>query len=328
MNYRRLKRPAAVGRYARSIIENFNHMFSFLDANVQRRLVENRSEVQPVFVVGLPRSGTTLLYQLLLNHFDWIYLSRSMDFLYRLPVTTYKMQQMLLPEPKGFEYRSEYGTFDFHDLLAKPWSPSEGHPVWQRWFSEKPTHYHEGDLSPAAIDEMRSMIAGFVAVSGKPFLNKNPRHSMRLQLLSNAFPKALFVVLKRESLYVAQSLYVARIRERPRPNPNDDWWGTRPKEYMQLKDADPMTQAVGQTKAIERELSAQLQDFSSRYIEVDYQEMCQNPAQILNDVQATCLELNIPLRRKRHDDPMTFPLKDERKGVSEAEFDQLKKCWK
>jgi hypothetical protein len=305
------------------MIENFNKMLNVVESKIQRRFSEDSSEVNPVFIVGLPRSGTTLLYQLLLNYFDWVYLPRSMRFCYRFPVTAYKLQRLLLPEPKGFEYQSDYGAFAFHDILAQPWRPSEGHQIWQRWFPEKPTHYHEGDLSPEAIDDMRSMIAGLMAVSGKPFLNKNPRHSLRLRSLSQAFPKALFIVLQRESLYVAQSLYRARIRIRPKPDPNDDWWGARPREYMYLKDADPMRQAVGQTKAIEHELKTQLQSLPNRYIELDYQQMCRNPAQVLHDVQRVCFEHGISLRRTRPDDPMIFSLQDERKGISEAEFDQL-----
>ena len=240
---------------------------------------------------------------------------------YRFPITAYKMQRLLLPEPKGFEYQSDYGVSAIHEFHAQPWRPIEGHQIWQRWFPEKLTHYYEGDLSPAAIDEMRSMIAGFIAVSGKPFLNKNPRHSVRLRSLSQAFPKALFIVLRRERLYVAQSLYRARILN-PKPDPNDDWWGTRPREYMYLKDADPMRQAVGQTKAIEHELKTQLQSLPNRYVELDYQQMCRNPAQVLHDVQRVCLEHGISLRRTRPDDPMIFSLQDERK-ISEAEFDQL-----
>ena len=94
---------------------------------------------------------------------------------------------------------------------------------------------------------------------------------------------------------------------------------------MHLKDADPMTQAVGQTKAIERELETQLQSCSSHFIKLDYQEVCQHPSQVLHHIQRVCLEHGIPLQRKRHDEPMPFPLKDERKGISEAEFDRLQK---
>jgi hypothetical protein len=92
---------------------------------------------------------------------------------------------------------------------------------------------------------------------------------------------------------------------------------------MYLKDADPMRQAVGQTKAIEHELKTQLQSLPNRYIELDYQQMCRNPAQVLHDVPRVCFEHGISLRRTRPDDPMIFSLQDERKGISEAEFDQL-----
>ena len=312
-------------KYARQTLASLNTVLSLVEAKGQQRFLQNSSKISPVFIVGLPRSGTTLLYQLLLNHFDWVYLPVSLEYFYHLPITAYKIQRLLFPQPKEFDYQSDYGIFKPQGLMFRPWSPTEGDQVWQRWFPERPTHYHRGDLSTTAIDEMRSMIAGLMTLSGKPFLNKNPKHSVRLLSLSKVFPQALFIVINRQSLYVAQSLYIARIRERPKPDPNDDWWGTRPREYIHLKDADPMLQAVGQTKALELELEAQLQLCSSHYITLDYQEVCQNPSQVLHQIQMVCLERGIPLRRIKYDDPSPFPLKDERKGVSETEFDQLQK---
>jgi hypothetical protein len=318
-------RSIKLRKFTRRTLTNLNTILSSVEVKNQQQFLENISELTPVFIVGLPRSGTTLLYQLLLNYFDWVYLSLSLEYLSHLPITAYKIQRLLFPQPKEFDYQSDYGMFKAQPWRFRPWSPTEGNQVWQRWFPERPTHYHSGDLSPTAVNEMRSMIAGLTAISGKPFLNKNPKHSVRLLSLSKVFPQALFIVLNRQSLYVAQSLYIARIRDRPKPDPNDDWWGARPREYMHLKDADPMTQAVGQTKAIERELVIQLQSCSSHFIKLDYQEVCQHPSQVLHHIQRVCLEHGIPLQRKRHDEPMPFPLKDERKGISESEFDRLQK---
>jgi len=319
MNY---KKP--IRKYVYKIFEGFNQSLHSIEVKTQHRTALPH-KLAPVFIIGLPRSGTTLLYQLLLNYFNWIYLPASLDYFYGAPVSICRLQRWLVPKGDTLNYQSEYGVSRTHSISAKLWGPIEGHRVWQRWFSEEPTHYHGSRLSPMAVNEMRHMVAGLMSIAGQPFLNKNPRHSMRLLPLSQAFPDAFFIVLKRDLLYVAQSLYIARIRKRPRPDPNDNWWGTKPREYLSLKNADPMTQAVVQTKAIESELIHQLAACKNNYIECDYDDICTNPARALHDLQTVCLKNDIPLQRVRFDDPKAFPFQNEKKGISDADFDRLRK---
>lgn len=319
MNY---KKP--IRKYAYKIFERVNRSLHHIEAKTQHP-IELPHKLTPVFIVGLPRSGTTLLYQLLLNYFDWIYLPASLDYFYSSPVSICRLQRRLFPQGSTLNYQSEYGISHASSFSAKLWSPVEGHRVWQRWFSEEPTHYHGSSLSPGAIHEMRCMVAGLMAIAGQPFLNKNPRHSMRLLALSQAFPDALFIVLNRDLLYVAQSLYLARIRERPKPDPNDDWWGTKPKEYLNLRHEDPMTQAAGQAKAIASELSQQLAACKNSYIEYNYDDVCRHPERVLDELQTICLQHDISLRRVQSVDPKPFPLKNEKKGISDEEFERLRK---
>ena len=278
----------------------------------------------PVFIVGLPRSGTTLLYQLLLNHFDWSYFTRWAEYYYRAPVAAYRIQRLIFPQPSYFEYESEYGKMKDRNYLSKAWRPVEGHPIWHRWFPEKPTHCYEGCLNGSAREAMKSTITGFIELSGKPFLNKNTRNSIRLLGLVEAFPDAIVIVVKRRSLYVAQSLYIARLnRQSSGKNGNHKWWGTKPKEFVHLQHLDPLSQAVGQTRAIERELEKQLFAYSNRSIKVDYEDICERPGEILRTIQEHCEAHRIELRRIKDLDVPQFTLGNKRK-VSEADFDSIK----
>lgn len=282
---------------------------------------ERANEVAPVFIVGLPRSGTTLLYQLLLNYFDWSYFTRWTETFYRTPVVAYRLQRLAFPEPRHFEYTSYYGKFRRANLVSKAWSPVEGNPIWRRWFPERPTHCYEGNLGAAAKKEMQWIIGAFITISGEPFLNKNGAHSLRLLPLWQVFPKSLFIVIKRQSLYVAQSLYIARTRP-GRKNPKNTWWGTKPREYEYLKDLDPLKQAVGQTKAIEATMESQLL-CNDRHIEVNYQDVCEQPGKVVQRIHETCLKFGIDLRRMNDVEPEPFSLADERK-VPEREFNEIK----
>jgi hypothetical protein len=285
----------------------------------------NHPVLKPVFIVGLPRSGTTVAYQLLLNHFQWSYFTRWSDYCWRAPVEAYRIQRFLFPEPPCFEYESEYGKFKDSSYGSRAWRPVEGHRIWQRWFPGEPTHCYEGGLRVRDREEIRSTIDGFVRISCKPFLNKNPRNSLRLTGLFEVFPEAIVIVVRRSSLYVAQSLYIARLtRQLTAKNGKLKWWGTKPKEFVQLQNLDPLSQAVGQTRAIERELKRQLLAFANRYINVDYEEICHRPNEILRKIQDHCETHRIQLRRIRDLNVTPFPLGDKRK-VSEMEFDTIKR---
>ena len=279
------------------------------------------AEITPVFIIGLPRSGTTLLYQLLLNYFDWSYFTRWSNFFYLTPVAAYKLQRLLFPEPKHFAYASDYGRFKKVNFMSTAWSPVEGHAIWRRWFSQFPDDAFRGNLDCTVIEEIQSMISGFSKISGKPFLNKNGVHSVRVLALSQVFPRGFFIVLKRQSQYVAQSLYIARTRRRIK-QPQDNWWGTKPKEYEYLKNLDPLRQAVGQTRAIEAAMEREL-SCASGHIRINYQDVCEQPAKVINDIYESCVTHGIELRKKNYVEPKPFPLQNERK-VSEREFDKIK----
>jgi hypothetical protein len=299
-------------------------MLRYIEKKLLRKYTCEAAQAAQVFVVGLPRSGTTLFYQLLLNYFDWSYFTRWTDYYYRFPVTAYTVQHFIFPKPRDFEYKSDYGKFQDPSYLVKPWRPVEGHKVWRRWFPEEPTHCYRETLSVAAKEEMLATIAAFSAVSGSPFLSKNPRNSVRLLALSDVFPTALFVVVKRDSLYVAQSLYVARLRRQTvRQGHGHSWWGTKPSEFISLRYLDPLRQSVGQTIAIERELQAQLLKCKNPYIEIEYKDICERPDMVLHFIQESCQKNSIKVRETRDVNPASFPMEDKRK-VSEEEFNTIK----
>jgi hypothetical protein len=291
-----------------------------------RKYSNTVAQSTPVFIVGLPRSGTTLLYQLLLNHFDCSYFTMWAEYYYRAPVAAYRVQRLVFPQrPSSFEYESEYGKMKDRSYLSKAWRPVEGHPIWHRWFPEKPTHCYEGSLDRSTREDMQSTIAGFIDLSGKPFLNKNTRNSIRLTGLVDAFPEAVIIVVGRRSLYVAQSLYIARLnRQSSGKNGNNRWWGTKPAEFLQLQHLDPLSQAVGQTRAIERELKKQLRAYANRYINVDYEEVCERPSVVLRRIQEHCDGHGVGLRRIKDFDVAPFPLGNKKK-VSDADFDSIKR---
>jgi hypothetical protein len=169
---------------------------------------------------------------------------------------------------------------------------------------------------------MQSVISSFVELSGKPFINKNPRNSVRVAGLLETFPEAVIVVVRRNNVYVAQSLYIARVGRQPTENGSHRWWGTKPREFITLRHLDPLQQAVGQTRAIEQELRNQLLTHSGSCVEIDYDDICANPAAVLSEIQNECKKRGLQLQTTSVFRSAPFPNANSRK-VSEVEFNSI-----
>src|SRR5690606_22671196 len=102
---------------------NFKTLNRTVDALVQTLLTPIESlllnsislpeeiSTRPVFVIGPPRSGTTLLYQLLVNRFDFIYLDNLSSKFYSAPTVGMWLSKTVagLAPRTSTGYESAYG---------------------------------------------------------------------------------------------------------------------------------------------------------------------------------------------------------------------------
>jgi len=166
------------------------------------RACEGRRRRKPfdppvLFVVGLPRSGSTVVAERL---------SRL------LPVVALNSAMSLLPRSRRFAHR-----------LLKQWSPARkpelinyyGHglgwlacgdtySIWDQWLG--PRHDLPPKLGEAEAADMLDYFRSLHEIYGRPILAKNNRNSLLIARLAELFPKAIFVVVDRESEAVVKSL--------------------------------------------------------------------------------------------------------------------------
>ena len=125
------------------------------------------------------------------------------------------------------------------------------------------------------VKTMKAELNGIMDVFQKPFAAKGLMFNYNIPFLNSIFEKVLFVQMKRDPVTNIASVLEARIRQLGSEN---DWYSFKIPEYDLLKDFDPITQCAGQVLAINRAVSAGLEDVSeNRKLVVQYEEFCEAP---------------------------------------------------
>lgn len=171
----------------------------------------------PVFILGAPRSGTSLLYRVLSQHPHVTYLNQfvrkapampELTALNRLPRrrTDWRDQTWFSDTGSAYVYGQRRGWI----RRGFP-QPVEGEPFFGRWGLPEAVSSSAADAwSPDALRVGVGRVRK--ADGGRRFVSKRINHNRRVAALAKAFPDAQFVHLVRDGRAAARSL--TRV----------DWW--------------------------------------------------------------------------------------------------------
>ena len=235
-------------RVIRSVLAKYIHpslMIRALAFYEKKLFAKGNTEniVGPVFILGPPRSGTTLLYETLASHCDFAYMTNLHNRYSYAPLSITKLIGWRLRRNRTAQYESSYGRIS--GLTA----PSEAGEFWYRWFPRGiRIHTGYGQLHSGQISEMRRVIDGMQNMTGRHLLFKNTYNSMRIGALLETFPNAVFLVSRRNPVDTAQSLLLAR---RNRLSNKSKWFSVPPREYEEIVRGTPEQQVVDQVFCIE-----------------------------------------------------------------------------
>ena len=230
----------------------------------------------PLFVVGLPRSGTTLVYALLIQAFEVAFLTRMYTYTYGLPNLTTRLVSRFTRSPSA-TFESDYGR------IPGRFSPAENSVLWLKWFPERPQfgHYVPPDMIDCdGANSARNTIASMTKIAGRQFVFKNVYSTLSLAALLHVFDKGRAVVMERCFDEVAVSVFRARRKMAQR-----SWWSIRPPYTEEVIDKDLATQVAFQCVRSQQLLKKQLQQIDpARYKIVRYSDLCESPLQVLSDI--------------------------------------------
>lgn len=185
---------------------------------------------ETLFIVGPPRSGSTLLYKALCLHPDVAYLSNwvrrypavpLLGVLNRVPPVLPKTRRAAWFGDGAHAY--QYGTQRSAVRRAFP-VPVEGEPVFTRCGIGSAPGGRLNGQAPDVARLRHTFDVVRAAGGGRVLVSKRIAHNVRIPLLASAFDRARFVLLVRDGRAVAHSL--SRV----------DWW---PDSYLWWQQTTP-----------------------------------------------------------------------------------------
>ena len=228
----------------------------------------------PIFIIGPPRSGSTLLYQLVVQRFDVGYLSNRHCRYYGAPSLVESRTRTRPPE----ELSSRYGR------TTGPDAPSECPEYWYRFFRRSPQYVSREEMPERERLRFRSSVRSLAEAAGRPVVFKNLICALRLGPIADALPEAVFVRIRRDLLATATSLLAGR---KALYGDYDHWWSSEPPEIAHLRTLPAHEQVVEQVRSIDALIDAALDDVGAdRFNELTYETLCEDAPAALSQIAA------------------------------------------
>jgi len=230
----------------------------------------------PIWVMGLPRSGTTLLTQVLSTGLDVGYINNLIARFWDAPLVGIRLSEMLLGRRGDSNWRSDYGK------TTGLGEPHEFSYFWNKLFDYR----GEGAFDPVVLrrqvdwDMVRSKIMNLNAAFARPTLYKAMAATFFIPEFDRMFPNGTFVVIDRGDLVdVGCSLANGRMRHH---GTLSGWWSIYTDDYEELKKQPYWRQIARQVVYFQTVLEQGLAQVpASRVLRIPYQDLCANPRAVV-----------------------------------------------
>lgn len=246
--------------------------------NMESSVVKESAELKhiPIFIIGPPRSGSTLLYQLITLYFKVCYFSNFMVRFPETPACLARLLALLNGCSPPYNFESRFGT-------TVGWkSPSQGIAIWHRWFPKDNSYVRSSDTSKEILREIRNTILLIQKSFDAPFVNKWQANTVRLFPISEALPEALFIRIKRDPVFIAQSILHGK---RTLLQDEHEWFSAKPHNYEELKHKEPLEQVCEQVFYIEEGIDRDSRILGmDKFMTVHYEELCKLPRKVMDDI--------------------------------------------
>lgn len=240
---------------------------------IVRLCARQKEGLKPIWIIGAPRSGTTLMYQIMCMAFKGSYLSNRVAKRYRIALIMRTIERIVFDldrVPKSFE--SNYGR------TIAPGSPHEGGQFFYEFFPKEEPYCE--DLNPVMKNKFKKAVS-FITSPRKIFISKNTYHSLRIKALKTAFPNSRFIWVTRNKTETIHSIIHARHKN---GIPNEEWWSVKPKGWQQENKRNEIEKIIWQVEEIESVIEKSLVESASIFLKIDYEEICNNPRKLLNHI--------------------------------------------
>jgi sulfotransferase family protein len=225
-----------------------------------------------IFVTGAPRSGTTLLSQVLVHHLPVTYFNNLSALFPRAPIMANRLLGRFLRPPTP-TYRSYYGWMRGFGASGNCLH------LWDRWMG------HNRYLVPerfdaATADALMRFFGAYEAAAGKPILNKSNQLATCATLLAGTLPTSRFIFVCRDRAFAVQSILGAR--EKIQGSTHAQYGVQDPAYRHQEPQPDPIEAVCAQVLYHERMMHQQQRELGTKRVWIiPYEEFCREPHRIV-----------------------------------------------
>ena len=258
-----------------------------------------------LLVVGAPRSGTSLLQQLLVCHLQAAFIPNGAGLLARAPMLGAKL----------FGGRGQRAPTDLLSYLGQTRSlrgPNDAFFLWDRSLGQARGHLGDA-VDDGSLADMRRILNAWMHAYGAPLINKNNRNTVCMPSIAAALPQSKFLVVQRDPVDVAMSLLKAR--EEVQGDPRIGWGLLARDAAPGASQEDVLRLICEQLLEIDSIVSTAVTELGpSRVMCVDLERACSEPSGLLDDI---CNWMPSLKRRREHPTGPT-PLVYRRHDVESA----------
>lgn len=260
-----MQRALTLKTYIKLILGIIHPVLIILLPLYRRKFSKIETTHRPIFIVGAPRTGSTILYQVLTNNNELLYIDNLASLFHRTMPFGIWLSQILFRNKQHNSFSSKYGnTSSFH-------APSESQAFWFRWFPKDRDFVEVSDIDPVKIDNMKKTVSSMMSHHGKDIIFKNLACGQRIRVLFHVFPNAKFIFLRRDPRYTAQSLLLAR---RNLNIQDSAWWSVKPKLYRKYNSYSIHRKLAQQIWSVEKQISEDIREIpETNKLEIRYEEL-------------------------------------------------------
>lgn len=276
MKRSKYKLVRSIGKTIRFLLMYLNPLNLFENIYI---LKNKKQKTKPIFIIGAPRSGTTLLYQLLTYHYNFSYFSNFTSMFIKSPVLiSYLLREYRKPYDDD-SLSSDYG------LMKGTWAPSEAGKIFKYWFQRKDD------------DKIKNSIYAMGQVFNAPFIAKSLRINSELEYMHKLFPDAIFIHIKRDITFNSQSLLIG-IQENKNDLVGNITDNSQRTKITQGSKKQIFQQVVDDINIINNSISSYINSAEVNVISINYDELCNNYESELSKIEARLNTDSVLLKRK------------------------------
>lgn len=304
------KRKGGKFEYDLSLLNVIKEMNDSLQPLESKLLLENIDEIHPnIFILGLPRSGTTLLSQLLFNNLDLACTNNLIARFWDAPLCGCYLSKAVIGNARAQSYDSLYGKTNNIEC------PHEFGNFWNKHLLiENFQDLYSEDISKKIDwEKLQMVILNMNRIFGKGLVYKTLEITARhFRKFHDIFSRSLYIYIHREPIDIAVSIAKARLDYY---NNINTWWSSIPAEYAELEDKPYWEQIAGQIYYLRNLHDTNILPVKTeRVIHVNYEDVCNNPTALLDQVIAKSTKLfDYPIKKLNTPLPLspTKPMVDK-----------------